>query len=347
MKKAIAVILTDTHLCETNIPVVKSIFQQAIDIALSLGLNQIEHGGDIFHARKGQLQVNLTAFKEILNTLHEQGITLNQVIGNHDKTEYSIKESFIDPYEHHPALKMYRTAGGRPLTKDIFLSYISYFTDEVYMEILQDAIKHGGSLKQNVLLTHIGVAGAVMNNGTVIGSESITPSLFSKFDLTLIGHYHDAQILAEGRIKYIGASLQHNYGELTGKGLTVLYDDLSTEIMPLKYPQYLKFEVDPGTITAKDIQELKTEKETSGDNLRIVLTGSEAAVKSFNKMDLQNAGISVELKQDKINKEDIETTLEAFDTKSLKEEFDGFCERNKLCKETGAKYFNMILNAAV
>lgn len=347
MKKAIAIILTDTHLCESNIPVVKSIFKQAIKIAQDLGLTQIEHGGDIFHARKGQLQINLTAFKEILNDLHDSGIVLNQVIGNHDKTEYSISESFIDPYEHHPALRMFRIAGGRPLTKTIFLTYLSYFTDEVYIKNLQEVIEHGGSLSKNVLLTHIGVAGAVMNNGTVIEGDSITPSLFQHWDLTLVGHYHDAQMLAEGKIKYIGASLQHNFGELTGKGITVLYDDLSTEIVSLKYPQYLKFEVNPGDITAKDILDLKQEKTESGDHLRVILTGSESAVKSFNKMDLMNAGISVELKQDKISKDEIETSLEAFDSKSLKEEFDGFCEKNKLCRESGMKYFDLILKAAV
>lgn len=346
MKKAIALILADTHLCETNIPVVQSIFVQAREIAQELGLNQIEHAGDIFHSRKGQLQINLTAFKEILDDYYNWGFKINQVIGNHDKTEYSIKESFIDPYEHHPALNMYRISGGRPLTKEIFLTYMSYFSDEIYIKYLQETIEQGGSLEKNVLLTHIGVSGAVMNNGTVIESQTIVPSLFSHWDLTLIGHYHDAQMLAEGRIKYIGAGLQHNFGELTGKGVTILYDDLSTEIRELKYPQFLNFEVNPTEITAKDINDLKEEKMNSGDNIKVILMGTEAEVKSFNKTDLRNAGITVEMKQNKIDKSEIESQLEAFDTKSLQEEFNYFCEKNKLDKETGLKYFNKILTAA-
>src|SRR5437764_9886702 len=110
-----------------------------------------------------------------------------------------------------------------------------------------------------------------MNNGTVIDSESITPSVFNKFALTLVGHYHDAQVLAEGKIRYIGASLQHNFGELTHKGVTILYDDLSTEIIPLKYPQYIKYEVSPKELTSQDIADLKAEREATGDNIRVIL----------------------------------------------------------------------------
>lgn len=345
MKKAIAVIITDTHLSETNIDVVKSIFQQTIDIAKDLGLNQIEHGGDIFHSRKGQLQVNLTAFKDILDNLHEHGIKLNQVVGNHDKSEYSIKESFLDPFEHHPAMQLYKIAGGRPLTKDIFLSYLSYFTDDVYKDYLLGMLENGGSKEKNILLTHIGIAGAIMGSGIKIESETVTPSLFSHWDITLVGHYHDAQMLADGRILYFGSSLQHNFGESTGKGCTVLYDDLTIETIPLKYPQYLKFEVNPTQITTSDINDLKKEKSDSGDFLRVILKGTEAEVKSFNKMDLLNAGISVELKHDKLVKEEIESQVEAFDLKSLKQEFDLFCDKNKLDKESGMKYFNLILKA--
>lgn len=345
MKTAIAVILTDTHLSETNIPVVKSIFVQAREIAQGLGINEIEHAGDIFHSRKGQLQINLTAFKEILDDYHANGFKINQVIGNHDKTEYSIKESFIDPYQYHPALNMFKISGGRPLTKDIFLTYMSYFTDDVYIKYLQETIENGGSLSKNVLLTHIGISGAVMNSGVVIESKSITPSIFSHWDKVIVGHYHDKQLLAEGKIEYCGASLQHNFGEQTGKGITVLYDDLSTETIPLKYPQYLNYEINPKDITAKDIVELKEEKNITGDFLKIILTGSESEVKSFNKLELQNAGIKVEMKQDKIEKEEIESKLEAFDTKSLQEEFDFFCDKNKLDRETGMKYFIKILTA--
>jgi exonuclease SbcD len=345
MKSPIALILTDTHLKEDNIEINKSIFRQAIEIAKSLGLNQIEHGGDIFNSRKAQSQLALTSFCEILDELKEAGIMLNSCVGNHDKTDYNNADSFLDPFSDHPAFNLHRVSHSRSLTDKILLSYLSFFSDEVYVEecnALSKAIKKSNFA--NILLTHIGISGSVMNNGTVIESESITPTLFKDFDLTLVGHFHDAQVLANGKIKYIGASLQHNFGELTGKGVTVLYDDLSTEIIPLKYPQYIKYEISPKEITKSDIEDLKKEKQESDDNIRIVLIGSDSELKSFNKQILIDAGVSVQHKADEIQKEELEERVEPFTTQSLKDEFDFFCEKNKLNLQQGMKYFNKIIN---
>lgn len=339
MKTPIALILADTHLKEDNIEVNKSIFQQAIQLAKSLGLKQIDHAGDFFHSRKSQSQLVLTTFCEILDGINESGLELYSCVGNHDKTSYSSAESFLDPFAEHPAFNLFRGGGFRNTNKDeVDIAYLSYFTDELYcQELKKFNLKNSPT---TVLITHIGVSGAVMNNGTVIASESITPSLFKDFDLTLIGHYHDAQVLAEGRIRYIGASIQHNFGELTGKGATVLYDDLSTEIIPLKYPQYLKYEISPKDLTVKDIEDLKAEKQESGDNIRIVLTGSESELKSFNKQVLIEAGVSVQHKQDELVKDEIESRVEPFSASSLTEEFEAFCIKNKLDLKVGMKYFS-------
>jgi exonuclease SbcD len=347
MKQAIAVILADTHLKEDNIEVNKSIYRQATQIAQDLGLSCIDHAGDIFNSRKAQSQLVLTTFKEILDELWNNGIQLNSCVGNHDKTDYSAVESFLDPFTEHPAINLFPIDGNRKI-QDIFIHYLSYFSDDTYKYYYEEKCEDGFkkfSKYKNILITHIGISGAVMNNGTVIESDSINPCLFEPFDLTLVGHYHDAQVLAGGRIKYIGASIQHNFGELTGKGLTVLYDDLTTEIVPLKYPQYIKYEVAPKDITKKDIEELQKERQESGDNIRLVLTGTDAELKSFNKQILIEAGLSVQHKTDEIQKEELEQRVEAFDMKSLKEEFESFCEKNKLDLHTGMKYFEKIIAA--
>lgn len=340
-KKPIAAILADTHLEERNAEVVKSIFQQAIEYAKSIGLQQIEHAGDLFHFRKAQSQPNLTVQQEIFDMFSKEDMILNIVVGNHDKTEYTLAKSFLEPYQHHPALNIYKTFGRASLTKDINLNYLSYFADEEYIAYYKELIEQDSFEKKNILLTHIGVEGAVMNNGTKIESK-ISPSLFKEFDLVLIGHYHDAQNI-DDKVKYIGASLQHNYGELTGKGLTVLYDDLSIETIPLRYPQYIKYEVDPKQITVKDIKELKAEKESSGDNIRVILVGSDAEIKSFNKQLLFDAGISVEKRTEEIEVEELEQSVTAFTAQNLKDEFKGYCEKHNLNYTQGQKYFKAVI----
>lgn len=345
MKKPIGVIITDTHLKESNIETVKSIFRQATEIAKGLGLTSISHGGDIFDSRRSQSQLILTSFRDILDQLQEDGMLLKSIKGNHDCTEYSISKSFLEPFAHHPAFELYPISHSTQLPGRIMLHYLSHFSEIVYISHLTELSQKASDKNFNhILLTHTDVNSGRMNNGTII-HNNITTDLFAPFDLVLIGHWHDYQEMDNGRIKFIGAALQHNHGELTGKGATILYDDLSTEIVPLKYPQYIKYEVNPKDLTAKDLADLALEKKETGDNYKIVLTGTDAENKSFNKKLLIECGVKVETKAQDITKEEIEEQVEAFSITSLKEEFEAFCEKNKLDVATGMKYFNKIIAA--
>lgn len=336
-KQPIALIITDTHLSDTNHEVNISIYKQAIALAKKLKLTSIEHGGDLFHSRKAQTQKNLNCLGDIFKLFEEARIELNVVVGNHDKTEYSIAKSFLDTYKHHPFVKIHRIGGGRTLTNEIYLSYLSYFSDVEYVESIKEvyALKSKFT-KKKVLLTHIGVNGAVMNNGTVIETK-IDKGLFKPFDLTLIGHYHDAQVISS-KIKYIGASVQHNFGEKPVKGATILYDDLSTELIPFEFPQYLAFEVQAKDFVLKDIEDFKLAAKESGNHLRIVLTGTDAEIKSVDKQRLIAVGIDVTSKSDPIMQDEVEESIVAFTDTSILEAFTAFCEKNKLDEKEGLKY---------
>lgn len=355
MKKPIAVVITDTHLSDSTIELNKSIYRQAAELCLKLGLTDLEHAGDVFQSRKSQSQAVLTAYQEILDDLAHQGINLNQVVGNHDKTDYNSVDSFLDPFQHHPAMSLRRTYDTR-FTQNpenpnvnhfkakcfegtIGIHYASFFNDQQYIEMIQS---HMGFGDKNILLTHIGCTGAVMNNGTKI-ETSITSNLFSKYDLVLNGHYHDPQQF--DHVEYIGAAMQHNFGEGTQKGATVIYDDLSTELVPFIFPQYLKYEVDVKSMTTKDIDDLKKEKQNSQDHIRVILKGAEKDLKAFNSNSLREIGINVQLEQEKIDIVELETRCEAFDNKTLTEEFEVFCKKNKLNHKEGLKYFNQIVNS--
>lgn len=339
-KKAIAVILTDTHLSEKTIDVNKSIYKQAIKVAQDLGLNEIEHAGDIFQSRKSQSQAVLQAFFDVLNNLLENNIKLNCIVGNHDKTVYSESSSFLDPFTHHPAMNLYPYCGGRPISNDIHLHYASFFSEDEYFKMVLENDDAGSFGEKNILLTHIGVQGAVMNNG-ILPESKVTTNLFKKYDSVLIGHYHDPQQL--GKVEYIGASMQHNFGEGTRKGLTIVYDDLTTELIPLDFPQYLKYEVSVNDMTIQDVEDLKKEVKSTNDHIRVILKGTEEDLKSFNKQSLLEIGVSVQLEQEKIDVKELETRVEAFDSLTLTAEFETFCEENKLNKTEGRKYFKKIV----
>lgn len=338
-----AVILTDTHLKESNIDINLSVFEQAVNFCLDNNLKTIYHLGDIFDSRKALSLSVLSTFKQILDLLYESEIQLITIPGNHDRTWYSSVESFLDPFEHHPALTLVKDYFFAQLeSTDIRIHFLPFFSDEMYVErLVQIASNYTPSqTNRDILFTHIGVSGAIMNNGMNV--EGVSQNSFGLFDKVYIGHYHDKQIF--DKFNYIGSSIQHNYGEDPAKGLTILYTDLSFETLELKFPRYVKLEVDVNKLSLSDIEEIRKEKENSGDNIRVVLMGEEKDLKSFNKQSLLDLGISVQVKAEEINRSDIEERVEPYNSKSLFEEFELFCQKHKLNKEQGRKYLDRCLH---
>jgi DNA repair exonuclease SbcCD nuclease subunit len=345
-KKPIAAILTDTHLDEDNIETNKSVYRQARGIAKELGLEELFHGGDIFNSRKGQPQSVLNGFAEIIDEGEEDGIPIIAIPGNHDKTDYGSIVSFIEPYRKRPGFQLYNEASVLKIVGTTHIWGVPFFSDLLYIEQLKSITsKTFPKGVKHILLTHIGVNGAVMNNGVAI-SSGITNELFEKFDKVLIGHYHDPQHYSD-KIQYIGASIQHNYGESPTKGLTILYDDGSTELRELDFPHFLNYEVDVAGLTLKDIADIKKEKEGSKDQIRITLVGAEKDVKSYDTTKLKELGVDVKRKQDKINQEEISSRIEAFTDGSLITMFEQFCEKNKLDLKQGLVYFSQALGFKV
>lgn len=342
MKKIAAVRLTDTHLKETNIEINKSVYRQTISFCKENGLDTVYHLGDIFNSRKAQSLDVLQAFLEILDMFRKAGIRLVAIPGNHDKTDYTSRLSFLDPFESHPSFHLVTSYEIFELFPGTHITMIPFFADIEYKEWLEFAEKRVSQLDQcrHILFTHIGVHGAIMNNGIAI--DGILKDLFEPYEYVDIGHYHDLQII--DKFRYIGSSIQHNYGENSEKGLSILYDDLSFETKVLDYPKYHKIETNVADLTFKDIEEIRKEVESSGDNIRIVLIGDEKEIKSFNKQALLAAGVSVAIKQEEISRNEIDERSEPFTQHTLLDEFEVFCKRENLDLETGKKYLLQALS---
>jgi len=342
MKKPIGALITDTHMSDSNIELQKSIYREAIQFCVDNELRFIFHGGDIFESRKSQLQVTLIAFEEILDEIQAAGLQMISIIGNHDKTDYDSKNSFISSYKHHPALRLIEEYDMEAF-EGCAIAFLSFFNDEIYNEklkLLNERInKELDPVCPIMLITHIGVKGARMNNGTVIEGD-VKVKAFERFTTVKIGHYHDKQEFAN--IHYIGSAIQHNYGETSNKGLHILFNDFSTEMIELEFPKYIKYEVDVNTLTQKDLDDLKAEKENSNDYLRIILVGEEREVKAYNVQALKAVGVDVKIKVPDIEIRELQTRVEPFSPKTLISQFEQFCEQNELNLEQGNLYFSQI-----
>lgn len=344
-----AIIITDTHLNEKNIELNKSIFRQAKNIAINNGLKHIFHGGDIFDARKGQTDTLLKMFEDILDDLHKDDIVLIAIPGNHDKSDYSSMNSYLDPFKHHPAFKLIRSYGFEK-TKNYNLYLLPYFREaDVYPETLSYLLKDYGvqlnQKKKHVLITHIAISGVRNNDGSLIENQ-LGENVFSKFDTVLIGHYHDKQKIGS-KFHYIGSSMQHNYGEDLTKGFTVLKSDGSVVLIEAEFPKYVTVNIDILTTSKSDIVSFINKHENSEDNVRFVLFGKQEELKSIDQGIFKKAGIDVKFKPEEIvfNETEIEENhVISFDKKTIVDEFNNFIKINSINNEKqGLNYLKKCL----
>src|SRR6056297_1136440 len=108
MKQPIAIISTDWHLKRDNIDAIKDLIDQQCQLAKKEGVEYLICLGDVFDSRKAQELTVLTAFGEILDNIHSYNLKMLTISGNHDKSDYTSYNSYIDSFAFHPAMVYFR-----------------------------------------------------------------------------------------------------------------------------------------------------------------------------------------------------------------------------------------------
>jgi len=343
------IILTDTHLSEKNIKTNLSIFKQAINLAKENKLDFVIHAGDIFDSRKGQSDSLLRIFEIILDEFETNNIKLIAIPGNHDKTDYTSMDSYLDPYKHHPAFQLIKDYGIVKQGK-FDLYFLPYFLEkDIYSQMLKDlkftyAKELADKKKKKFLITHVAVDGVKNNDGNLV-ENNLTDDLFDCFDKVFIGHYHDNQKI-KNKFIYIGSSFQHNFGEDLIKGFCVIDDKLNFQIYQTQYPQYLKLYVDVATTSKKEMLSLIDKHSDSDDYVRFILSGKQEDLKVIEQNIFKSKGIDVKFEPDDIvvTDQDLESSIVSFDNNSILNEFENFVKINEVQnKEIGLNYLKKCL----
>lgn len=346
MKKPIAILMTDTHLKTSNIEQNISIYKQAIQLAKKLQVDRVYHLGDIFDARKSQPLQNLHSFGNILRLFSDSKIVLMAISGNHDKVNYESEDSYLDEFGYHPnfilAKDLFYIQKG-----DILLWLIPYFKEESiypkYLDKVGEAIGKMPKRVKNMLLTHISVNG-VKNNEYNEVENDLTLDRFELFDKVFVGHNHNQSQVGKN-IFYIGSALQHNFGEDSQKGFTILYDDGSHGFLKSEFREFKIYDVDLDKQDENVLNKLLSE--VGDDNIRFRFSGDESKLKSLDINKYTLKGIDVKLEPKKINEGILSASNDEFvkfNQEAIKEEFDIFCEENQIeNKQIGKKYLNTIL----
>lgn len=336
------VALTDTHLSDNNAKTIESIFDEAIQCAEENGLDRVYHFGDNLHSRKSQTQSLLTTFETILDKFADKDIKLVSIVGNHDKTDYRSEKSFLSPYKHHPGLILHETYHIEQLD-DVVICYLSYFDEDLYLiyldELINDLQQYLPNDRPVILITHIGIEGAIMNNGKAIESEVNTNTL-SVFDRVFIGHYHDAQ--AFDNIRYVGASLQHNFGEQVQKGLCIIDESLEPQIMEVDFPRFITYTFEASEITDTIIDQIDQEKKSTGNSFRINVVGSESEIATVNYEKINQLGIKVKKSSTALSVAEITNRINPFSMEDLEVQLETFCKEKELDVDKAFELFNKI-----
>lgn len=355
MKKPITIIASDLHLREENIKQTTDLVVQMCDLADLHNIDTVFLLGDIFDIRQGgQKEVVLNAFGTMLDIFESRDKQVWAIPGNHDKQNYTGAGSYLQPFTGRKGFKCIGIAGGVPLGASTMVHLLPYFEPEEWLKRLGElkkyiwgendpaAPKNG---KKHILLSHQAFNGSRNNDGTEVKCN-IALSDVCEFDLVLLGHYHNQQQLGPG-VFHIPSICQKNFGEDPEKGFTILYDDLSIELVKSNFKEFRSYPFDLTNCSKSEIDDVvnyelgaRARREA---NVRLVFKGDSSQSKSVDKEYYTNLGFSVAIKI-----EGLEPTAEYYQQEitvhnqdTIVKEFETFCAEKGLTNvEIGLKFLN-------
>lgn len=345
MKRVIFIEANDIHIKNENIESVKELIKQMCDLGDSVKCKQLLILGDIFEARPAQKQGVLIGLTDMLDYIHERGFKAFIIPGNHDKSDYSSHDSYLTPYQNHPAIFLmsrptYVKAGDMFDNMDCqFDSYfLPFYEEKTWSQHFDKMISDYPVKNKSILFGHWSVNGSTNNDGTKI-DNGIKPSIFKKFDKVLLGHYHNSHSIGSN-IFHLPSITQTNFGEDNRKGFTMIYSDGSMEFIKSKFKEFVTVKVNIDKLTQTEINEI-VDNNING-NVRVELTGDKEKLDSLDFTKLRDSGMKIVKKDSEleVNEIDSDSKLMVYNDDSILVEFKSWCESEKLNHEEGVKHFN-------
>ena len=338
---ACMLLINDIHLSKDNISDFQKNWDEALRICTEHSINTLVVGGDLWQSRTGQTLSTLMAAREAVLKAAQMNIYIILEPGNHDKVDQESILSYSHIFSEYPNVDVIDDYAGYDVSDKTILWLISYFPENgSFVEKINEVIQKLPSNKTNILYCHEGINGALTSSS----DKELATSIFKPFDKVLVGHYHDRTTLDDGRIEYIGASRQHNYGEDENKGYTILYSDGTTKFVQNRINvRYKTITVSPTDLESAKSMLQQTCSDQTKVRLKITCTADEAA--NIDKNLLMELGASkVEVSTETIlsyaKVQDLNTK---FNKEGLKEEYSRFCIQKEFENmEMGLKYLDKI-----
>lgn len=179
--------------------------------------------GDFWHMRYAVPVHLLNRVAKWVQKVLSSNMDLILLPGNHDQ---------VDELGQH-ALEVFADVGARVYsspTWDEWGFWMPYRKDK---EVVADTLGKWASSSLHkapkVLFGHLPVNGAMMNNLRA-DSDGQDPGSFAGFSKVMLGHYHKRQVLAGGRITYIGSPWQTRADEYGQQKGFAVWDDVTQKL---------------------------------------------------------------------------------------------------------------------
>ena len=206
-------------------------------------------GGDMFHVRRN---INVSAFNAVyeeLSKFKQDSIEVVMIHGNHDQADRYGDEHSIHAFRSfaHIIDKPGCLSVNDRHNKKLAVLGVPYTENiEHLRQVVGDKTIEPVLLCPRLMLGHLGIQGAKVGADFVYtnpNDAAVSDLSVDQFDAVYLGHYHMHQKIARNAW-YIGAPLQHNWGD-SGQWRGFLIYDTDTgvhEKVTLSYPRFMKIE---------------------------------------------------------------------------------------------------------
>lgn len=346
MNNPVALLLNDIHVSKDNVPEFHKNWDEALDICKTNEIEYLIVGGDMWMSRSAQTLNTLLAVREaILKATKQYGLYIIIANGNHDLVDQESILGYNHIFSDYESVEVIGDYTEIDLTDGVSLWIMSYFPENgSFIKRLQDLQENCciNRAKKNILYIHEGIRGGLATPS----DDELPANLFSAFDATLVGHYHNRKQIPGTNIEYIGASRQHNFGEDEEKGYTILYSNGSTEFVKNEVNmRYKVIEVDIADMDEDFLAMLSEIKSDSRYKVKVRVKCDSAQSTSVNKQKLAEHGankIELVTEQTVVMHTDHKSITQKFDKSGIKEEYTNFCSQKSIDNQLGLHYLEKL-----
>lgn len=320
MKKPVAIIFNDTHLKTGNEVDIELSVDHMLEYAVENSIDTLIFAGDLFDSRSFQRQELLLTLGRILKKVHEKNLLLYMFPGNHDKTVYSSFDSFLEPYKHYPNVIFNREISRIEL-KGITIDLLPFFSNEMLVPMIEKA--EGA----DILISHFEMNGS-SNLGHIIDDSPINRTMLKKWKKVYLGHFHNHMEITKN-VVHLPSLRQNNFGEDANKGFSVLYNDLSYEVVEGRFKKFWKIDIDLNNVSIGEIQKLIKTHRNSTNTVRFEFTGDENKLKALDMEQFKGTDIDAKRVYEKnfdVAKLEMPKLVKKHSKSSVVEDLETFCK---------------------